>query len=46
EPEAVEEQKEEPKEEPKREVPIQDHPVVQEAISLFEAQKIRIIKKG
>jgi DNA polymerase-3 subunit gamma/tau len=44
--EPVEEQKEEPKEEPKREVPIQDHPVVQEAISLFEAQKIRIIKKG
>ncbi len=44
--EPIAEQKEEPKEEPKREVPIQDHPVVQEAISLFEAQKIRIIKKG
>ena len=41
--------KEEPKEEPqeeKKEVAIQDHPVVQEAISLFEAQKVRIIKKG
>lgn len=46
EPEPLKEEiKEEPQEE-KKEIAIQDHPVVQEAISLFEAQKIRIIKKG
>lgn len=46
EPEPVEEPKKEPQEEQKKEVAIQDDPALQEVISLFEAQKVRIIKKG